>query len=385
MRRGRVLLILVFVILFIVVALLVVWRLVPGLGQQTTTVTVTPDVETVAFLKATVSKGDRLNKEEHLEFREWPRGKASEDMFLETAIDEVIDEDPIFAMDLAPGTPLMRNMLLGKDEIISLDGSIWSRSIPRGSVAVSIPISRLSSVSYAPRPGDHVNVISTMMFVDLDTEFQSITPSYTGMVIASGPPDPETGERDPLTVSVASLLPRDLPDPGTGQMGFPASQVPGVYGRVVIDPVLGQAVYLVPSEQQRPRLVSHMMLQDIMVLQIGTFPLEGEAEAAAAAAAAQQAQGEEQQAPTVVKPDIVTLIVTPQDAVTLNYLIYAGAEITLALRFPQDDIRIDTSPVTLQFLLEQYRLPIPVRLPYGLNPRRDNLSAPVLQNDIPQQ
>jgi pilus assembly protein CpaB len=385
MRRGRVLLILVLVILLILVAALVVWRLFLVGGQQATTVTVTPEVQQVAFIITRVSKGDRLSAD-HIEYRDWPRDKVTEDMFVQSRVDEAIDDEVIYAMELAPGTPLMSNMLLGKDEIISLDGSIWSRSIPRGSVAVSVPISRLSSVSYAPRPGDHVNVIATMMFVDLDTEFQSVTPSYTGLVIASGPPDPETGERDPLTVSIGSLMPRDLPDPTTGQMGSSGTNVPGIYGRVVIDPVLGQAVYLVPSEQQRPRMVSHMMLQDIMVLQIGNFELEGQAEAEAAAAAQQQQNQnqEEQQAPQVVKPDVITLIVTPQDAVTLNYLIYAGAEITLALRFPQDDIRIDTSPVTLQFLLEQYRLPIPVRLPYGLHPRVDSLAPPTLQNDAQQ-
>ena len=386
MRRGRLLLILVFIMLFIVVAVLVVWRLFLGGGQQATTITVTPDTLQVAFIKVKVSKGDVLSKEEHVEFRDWPRDQKTEDMFLEVDVDEMVQDGAVFAAELTPGIPLMRSMLLGRDEIITLDGSIWSRSIPRGSVAVSIPISRLSSVSYAPRPGDHVNLITTMMFVDLDTEFQSITPSYTGLVIASGPPDPETGERDPLTVSIGSLLPRDLPDPESGQLGSPNSRVPGIYGRVVIDPVLGQAVYLVPSEEQRPRLVSHMMLQDIMVLQVGNFPLEGEAEAAAAAAAAQQQQqGQEQQAPTIVKPDVITLIVTPQDAVTFNYLIYAGAELTLALRYPQDDIRIDTSPVTLQFLLEQYRLPVPVRLPYGLHPGLRDLEAPILGNDKPQE
>ena len=76
-------------------------------------------------------------------------------------------------------------------------------------------------------------------------------------------------------------------------------------------------------------------------------------------------------------------MVTPQDAVTLNYLIYSGAELTLALRFPRDDIRIDTSPVTLQFLLEQYRIPVPVKLPYGTMPRLDVMQVPVLENDQP--
>ena len=57
-------------------------------------------------------------------------------------------------------------------------------------VAVSVPINRLSSVSYAPRPGDHVNVIVSLLLVDVDTDFQAITPNLSGVVTASGPPDP---------------------------------------------------------------------------------------------------------------------------------------------------------------------------------------------------
>jgi len=279
--------------------------------------------------------------------------------------------------------------LLAGEQIDSIE--VWvDANIYKNSVAVSIPVSRLSSVSYAPRPGDHVNVIATVLFVDLDTEFQSILPNYTGLVIASGPPDPETGERDPLTVEVGSLLPRDF-DPETGQMESPVSRVPGVYGRVAIDPVLGQAVYLVPSEQQRARLVSHMLLQDVIVLQMGNFPLEDEEELARqqeeqqAQAQAEGAEGQQEQAPQIEKPDVVTLIVTPQDAVTLNYLIFGGAKLTLALRNIYDPDRLVVNPVTLQFLLEQYQIPVPVRLPYGLQPRLDLLEEPVLPNDEPTQ
>jgi len=382
MRRGRVLLILLFVVLLIVVAILVAWRFFIS-QPQASQATVTPDVIGVAFVKEKkVSRGDPLDQGD-LEFRDWPKDKVSDGMLLSNEVDELADAGYRYRNDINPGTPLMRGMLLAADEIIPLDGSTWSRSIPRGSVAVSVPVSRLSSVSYAPRPGDHVNVIASMLFVDLDTQFQSILPNYTGMVVSAGPPNPETGERDLLVVNISSLMPRDLPESGTGKMGASDTKVPGIYGRVIIDPVLGQAVYLAPSEEQRPRLVSHMLLQDVMVLQMGNFQLEAE-KAAAAQQQQQQQQADQQQQqapPPVVKPDVVTLIVTPQDAVTLNYLIYSGAELTLALRFPEDDIRIDTSPVTLQFLLEQYRIPVPVRLPYGLMPRLDELIAPKLPND----
>ena len=63
-------------------------------------------------------------------------------------------------------------------------GSDDALFISPGMVAVSIPITRLSSVSYAPQRGDHVNVIVTMLFVDLDPAWQTILPNWTGNVIA---------------------------------------------------------------------------------------------------------------------------------------------------------------------------------------------------------
>ena len=81
-------------------------------------------------------------------------------------------------------------------------------------------------------------------------------------------------------------------------------------------------------------------------------------------------------------PDVVTLIVTPQDAVTLNYLIYSGAQLTLVMRNPQDTSVVPTEAVTISYLLDQYNIPIPVKLPYGFQPAVSELTQPVLQNDI---
>ena len=74
---------------------------------------------------------------------------------------------------------------------------------------------------------------------------------------------------------------------------------------------------------------------------------------------------------------------TPQDAVTLNYLIYSGAELTLVLRPSEDDTLVQTESVTLQFLMDQYGIPVPVKLPYGMEPGVIELVAPILPNDNP--
>jgi len=68
---------------------------------------------------------------------------------------------------------------------------------------------------------------------------------------------------------------------------------------------------------------------------------------------------------------LITLIVTPQDAITLNYLIYSGARLTMALRPAGDDTRVNTESVTLQYLLEQYNVSVPAKLPTGMQPNNE--------------
>jgi pilus assembly protein CpaB len=126
-----------------------------------------------------------------------------------------------------------------------------------------------------------------------------------------------------------------------------------------------------------------------MVLQIGNFPKSDQTKVSApqptpgapAEPTPTPAPGATP-VPQQQQPDVITLVVSPQDAVTLNYLIYSGAELTLALRSAKDDTRVQTEAVTLQFLLEQYNIPVPARLPYSMEPRIDAIVAPVLTNDI---
>ena len=71
-------------------------------------------------------------------------------------------------------------------------------------------------------------------------------------------------------------------------------------------------------------------------------------------------------------PDVITLIVSNQDAITLNYLMLAGANLNLVLRSAGDTELKNTEAVTLQFILDQYQIPNPAKLPYGMQPRMDN-------------
>ncbi|MBE0670728.1 MAG: hypothetical protein IH588_09080, partial [Anaerolineales bacterium] len=148
-------------------------------------------------------------------------------------------------------------------------------------------------------------------------------------------------------------------------------------GRLELDPSLQQPYFLIPSETQRPRLVCQMLLQDVVVMKLGSFSLIPSGTVTTQPAATDpEAQ---QQAPAA--PDIVTLIVTPQDSITLSYLMYTNAQLSLTLRNPSDLARQATEASTLQFLLSQYNIPVPAKLPYAMQPALSTLVSPFLTND----
>ena len=270
---------------------------------------------------------------------------------------------------LAQGQPIMDSSITETPGNVYLPGSNWAPFIPQGLTAVAIPVTRLSAVGYGIRDGDYVDVIVTMLLVDIDPTFQSLLPDFTAAVIQPGPTDKGVL----LTGTVSN----------TG----PTSEA----GQTVVDDVLKQPIYNVPSETQRPRMVTQMIMQNLQVLHVGSFPLPATVltdqlvsqPSAAVATPTPAANAQPAAAPAPVHPDIVTLMVTPQDAVTLTYLIYNGAQITLTLRNPNDQQAIkQPSAANLEYLLTQYNIPIPAKLPYSLEPRVDQLEQPKLPNDV---
>jgi pilus assembly protein CpaB len=259
-------------------------------------------------------------------------------------------------------------------------GSDAALFVSPGMVAISIPITRLSSVSYAPERGDHVNVIVTMLFVDLDPTWQTILPNWTGNVIAPG-----SGG----IAQDGGMLNREAVNTLLAQPYRGVSE----QGRAEADQS-GQTLYVLPSEQQRPRLVSQTLIQNVIVLQMGNFltpaekaaleatPVPATATPEPGSDQAQQQQAGATPTPMPAPPDVITLIVKPQDAVTLNYLIYGGAQLTLVLRNPRDAEVPVTEAVTLSYLLDQYNIPIPVKLPYGLQPAVTAIVPPSMPNDV---
>ncbi len=348
-RGGRILLFLVVVIVILVaITFLVLGRGLLPFGAPEATPT--PANVKVWVAGQPINRDDQI-KTESLAVIELPENFVYDWMI--RSPEQVVGKYAIF--------PLKQGMLLSLDLVserpgMVAQGSEAARVISPGLVAISIPINRLNSVAYAIRDGDRVNVIATTMLVDLDAGFQSILPNNLGELHGPGGP---SGAEAPLLVAG-----------GTGPQG-----------RIDLDPTLNQPVYVGPFESQRPRLVSQMVLQDIQVLHVGTFSIGGDQ---SGAQPTPDAAGQPAATPVpAARPDIITLIVTPQDAVSLTYFLYSNMKLTLTLRAPDDETRAETESATLNYLLGQYDILPPAKLPYGVQPRIDLLIDPVLQNDVP--
>ncbi len=355
MRRGRIFIYLALIIIFGVAAVaLFLWtRRTPS--RPSTGTQNTPQVRLIEIITAgqNIDPGTPI-KEEMLSTIQIPEDKLVEGLYTnKTDLVDMYAKYPI-----SQGVPITSAMVTSISGNVNLPGSSWAPFIPMGYTAVAVPMTRLSSVAYGIRDGDYVDIIVTMLLVDIDPTSQSLLPNKLA----------------------------DLTANSDGSVSIKNGDV--IEGHFEIDEVSNKLIYVQPSEKQRPRMVSQMILQNIRILHVGSFPLAGESGSDQLAAAGSNKNA----TPTPVaaggstteKPDIITLMVLPQDAVTMTYLIYNGAQLTLTLRNPNDQ-KSTTQPeaANLEYLLTQYNIPIPAKLPYSIEPAVSTLSQPRLPNDVP--
>lgn len=353
MRRGR---ILIFLLLIVVIGLAVaVVAVRMFLASRTPTVQAPVNVE-VFVAGQNIPQGGKITEDEITTIT-LPQDKVTN---VEYTLDKKADllNNKVAKYPLDQGVVITSSMVADASQAVSIAGPEWASLIPPGMTAISIPASRLSTVSFGITDGAHINLNACFLFVDVDPSFQTITPDLTASLTATGFPQ---GALPILSLGVGAT-------PG------------GASGRLELDSSLQQPFYLIPSEPQRPRVVCQTILQDVVVMKLGNFTL-----APTNPQAAQQ-QAQQQQQTAAPAPDILTLIVSPQDADTLTYMVYTNAQIMMTLRNPSDQSRLATEAATLQFLLSQYNIPVPAKLPYALQPRIDKLAKPALLNDgVPAQ
>jgi pilus assembly protein CpaB len=357
MRRGRIFIFLALILIIgLAVVALVFRQFLSGGGPA-----VEPQPTTVQIYIAgqNIPQGEPIT-EDFLATIEIPQDKLVSVMFTTSQKADLVGKIAKYPID--QGVVITSSMV---SEGGPAGGPLWAADIPEGMTAIALPTTRLESVAFGVRDGAHVNVSACFLFVDIDPSYQTELPNnvqtlqgpsldFGGAELANPPAMPG------ITLGV---FPPDTPQP---------------QGRTEVEPAFQKGIYIVPSEGQRPRLVCQMILQNAVVLKMGSFPFQQ--------TPVDTGQAEQQQAQVVQQPDqspdIVTLIVTPQDSVTMSYLIYTGAKITMTLRKATDESRVATEAATLQFLLSQYNIPVPAKLPYAVQPRVDELISPFLPGDV---
>jgi len=352
MRRG---LIIIFVLLIVAVGAVVVYVVIHQLQSQTTQQAVTTNVD-VYVAGQNIPQGGKITSDV-LSTKTLPQTMVTADMYTTAEKSDLLN-NKIASYPLGQGTFITRGEVTDASQSVAIPGPSWATVIPPGMVAKSIPTTRFSLAAYGVADGAHVNVNVCVPFVDLDAGFQSELPNHTAILTGTG--------ALPGSLSILSL--------GVSSGGGASAQ-----GRIELEPSFQQPYDVVPSEPQRSRVVCQAFLQDVVVMKVGNFALVSSSQTTT-----QQQQAQTQAAPTtLVAPDIVTLIVTPQDAIALDFWVYTNAQITMALRNPNDQSRQATNALTLQFALSQYNIPVPAKLPYGTQPAIGPLAQPVLPNDLP--
>jgi Flp pilus assembly protein CpaB len=213
---------------------------------------------------------------------------------------------------------VLQKQMLTTEEVRKLLGGDAAALVPAGKVAVVVPVNRLTSVGYAIKAGDRVDVMISVNLLDIDAATQIRLPL-----------PPCTGEACPI------------------------------------------------SGEQIPRHVAQLTLQDVEVIRVGNWLYGPEAEKAATPPPEEAPPPTETPqpaaegatpppAPTPSAPDLVTLVVSQQDALVLKYAKEKGLGIELALRGTDDHNLVNTEAVTMDYMLARFNIPNPPKRPYAV-------------------
>ncbi|MBN1934225.1 MAG: Flp pilus assembly protein CpaB [Anaerolineae bacterium] len=332
-RRRTFLIVFIVLILILVVgigALLLLRGGLPGGGEQPPpqvdggVPTPTPEVitERVVVALQTIPRGMRIPPDA-VEIREWP---INDPAF-------PFPEDPIYNLEDVVGMtarveiPMHRPVNASKVKVVFQgEGSEFSLAVPKGRVAYAIPVKALSTVANALQPGDRVDVLISFLVVDVEQNLQSKLPvAWIG--------DPEvcmeagcqaTGEQIPRLVSQYTV--QNALVLGVGMWTEPDITV------------------VAPSAQETEGQT------DTAVTQV----IEGDGEAAAPAA--------QNLAVQLTDIRVITLVVDPQDALVLKWVLESNASIDLVMRSAIDQDIYSTEAVTLKYMLDRFAISLPPKL-----------------------
>jgi Flp pilus assembly protein CpaB len=296
--------------------------------------------------------------------REWPAASVPLDAIVieegqdpqQVIRDQV--EGKIARTDITREEPLLRANLVDNLSDLSQVGSDVAAQLAPNMRAFAIPVDKLTSVGYAVQAGDRVDVILSFEVVDVDEEFQTTLPNWVYELTGGF-------------------------DDGSGRtMAGVNPQEGAAFGRIDTLPG-GYLANVVPSELQRPRLVTQRALACAPVMLAGEAPADGRivgVEDTSATPTAEDGGNRDGDGSVVPgpRPDVVILAITPQEVNVLQWAIGARVGISLSICSLQEGTASATAAVTLQYIFETYNVPVPPRLPYSLEPSLRDAPVPTV-------
>ena len=259
--------------------------------------------------------------------RAWPRDNVPP----EAIADEAETIGKVAKTEIVQGQVIVRSMLTSRDT-----GDDASFRIPPGRVAVAYPFNRQTSVAYAIRPDDFVDILVTAFFVDVDEEFQTTLPNKIRFFFP---------ELDAETLEPTGFFTLSAPI-DEGRFGVASEDIPAI---------------VFPREDQIPRRVAQLTVQAAKVIRIGPWVEEP----APAPPEGQEDNPDAAPPPPPPLPDIATLAVTPQDALVLLWMRQNGIYSEMALRAAgEENADHLTEAVTLQYMLTRFNVAVPPKIEF---------------------
>jgi Flp pilus assembly protein CpaB len=191
MRSGRILLIVgVILLIAVVIAGFFLWRRTqqgptapPSLGETgegTPVQYVPPEVKDIVVAAQDIPRGTLITPGSGaVVTATWPQDSAAVELAIKKASEAY---GRITRVDIVRGSPILDKMLATGPGELGATGSDAALQIPTGRVAYALPVARYSAVAWALQPGDRVDVIISLLVVDLDEEFQALLPTQSTCV-----------------------------------------------------------------------------------------------------------------------------------------------------------------------------------------------------------
>ena len=296
-------------------------------------------------------------------------------------------------VDISKGQEILKPMVAYSPNEVASFGSDLALYLNEGMVAVAFPIDKFSGAAYALRPGDSVDAMMTMRFIDIDPEFHTALPNLVSRVYE---PDLLAGSAFlfPESTSAGRLEHLTLINKTVEIIPANPFAIPGEEGAADVPRAIAKRV-------------TQLTLQQAEVVWVGTWrgPLDeqNEEEDEIIAAAEEEASGidigiggddgavteeddtiaSEEATPLPLRfedtPDVVILSMFPQDALSLKWAMDRGLDIDLVLRAQGDAIAFTTTGVSLPQLVDHSGWIITEGSSIDLSPHPEDVDAPYLE------